>query len=175
LTAWELHKSGISVEVICDSSAGYWFGRGHITCAVVGADRIAQNGDFANKIGTYAVACLAHLHARPLYVAAPWSTVDLACESGAGIPIESRDSREITEAPDLDPPRAGATTAPPERRPRYVPEGVGVLNPAFDVTPARYVTRLFTERGVFAPAPAGASGAVGFQLREAALPGRPMR
>lgn len=179
LTAWELHKSGIAVEVICDSSAGYWFGRGQITCAVVGADRIAQNGDFANKIGTYGVACLAHLHARPFYVAAPWSTVDLACENGASIPIEFRDAREITEAPQLDPRRATDGAAPPERRPRYVPEGVGVLNPAFDVTPARYVTRLFTERGVFAPAPAPAgtgmddgmkSGALGFALREVAAP-----
>jgi len=174
LTAWELHRSGIPVEVICDSSAGYCFGRGQITLAVVGADRIAQNGDFANKIGTYGVACLAHLHARPFYVAAPWSTVDLACESGANIPIELRDAREITEAFELDAPPPGAG-APPGRRPRYVPEGVGVLNPAFDVTPAAYVTRLFTERGVFAPAPAPAGagvagGNLGFRLREVAAP-----
>jgi methylthioribose-1-phosphate isomerase len=139
LTAWELQKSGIDVTVICDNSAAYWFGRGAIDLTVVGADRVARNGDVANKIGTYGVACLSKLHGRPFYVAAPWSTFDLSCESGAGIPIEQRDAREITEFS-----RAGA-------RHRLVPEGVAVHNPAFDVTPAAYVSSLFTERGVIAP------------------------
>jgi methylthioribose-1-phosphate isomerase len=166
LTAWELHKSGIAVEVICDGASGYWFGRGEITLSVVGADRIAANGDVANKIGTYTVACLSLLHARPFYVAAPWSTVDLACPSGAQIPIEFRDAREITDVPFADLARAERASwekaqpasaltqeiqAEPAGRQRWVPEGVGVLNPAFDVTPAAYVTRLFTERGVFMP------------------------
>ncbi len=148
LTAWELHRSGIAVEVICDGSSGYWFGRGEITLSVVGADRIAANGDVANKIGTYTVACLSRVHERPFYVAAPWSTVDLACPSGQQIPIEFRAAHEITLVPFSD-GAAGAGTSAGGRR--WVPEGVGVLNPAFDVTPAAYVTRLFTERGVFTP------------------------
>lgn len=148
LTAWELDQSGIDVKVICDSSAAYWFGRGEITLTVVGADRIAENGDFANKIGTYALACLSRLHARPFYVAAPWSTVDMATPSGEQIPIEYRDEREITE---LGPMGAGSGESAAERRRRLVPAGVGVLNPAFDVTPAAYVTTLFTERGVLSP------------------------
>jgi methylthioribose-1-phosphate isomerase len=159
LTAWELQRSGVPVEVLCDGASGYWFGRGAITLSVVGADRIAANGDVANKIGTYTVACLSQLHGRPFYVAAPWSTVDLACESGAQIPIEFRDAREITDVPfadaapaGLEPAQSGGVAAAPARRRRWVPEGVGVLNPAFDVTPAAYVTRLITERGVFAPA-----------------------
>jgi len=166
LTAWELHKSGVAVEVICDGSSGYWFARGEITLSVVGADRIAANGDVANKIGTYTVACLSLLHARPFYVAAPWSTVDLACPSGAHIPIEFRDAREITDVPFADlaarepvlqeqaepgPVASNRVPAKPAGRQRWVPDGVGVLNPAFDVTPAAYVTRLFTERGVFMP------------------------
>jgi methylthioribose-1-phosphate isomerase len=170
LTAWELHQSGIDVRVICDNSAGYWFGRGEIALSVVGADRIAENGDFANKIGTYSVACLSHLHRRPFYVAAPWSTVDLACVDGSQIPIEFRDPREITELgfnqSGLGPERDAAPAAR-----RVVPEGVGVLNPAFDVTPAAYVTRLFTERGVFSPVvlTTGAGASVSrFQLRSAA-------
>lgn len=145
LTAWELHRSGIPVQVICDNASGYLFGRDEITLSVVGADRIAANGDFANKIGTYTVACLSQLHGRPLYVAAPWSTVDLACARGADIPIEFRPEREITDVPFTDGEAAAG------RRRRWVPEGVGVLNPAFDVTPAAYVTRFFTERGTFRP------------------------
>lgn len=162
LTAWELARSGIDVKVICDNSAAYWFGRGEITLTVVGADRIARNGDFANKIGTYGLACLSQVHERPFYVAAPWSTVDMACENGTKIPIEHRDPREITEfvranirpsdvGPSGDAPgglRLEAQAEPAEHRFRLVPAGVGVLNPAFDVTPAAYVTSLFTERGV---------------------------
>lgn len=148
LTAWELDQSGIDVKVICDSSAAYWFKRGEITLTVVGADRIAENGDFANKIGTYSLACLSRLHERPFYVAAPWSTVDVATESGEQIPIEYRDEREITELGALGSAEAERTVEP---RRRLVPVGVGVLNPAFDVTPAEYVTALLTERGVLSP------------------------
>jgi methylthioribose-1-phosphate isomerase len=174
LTAWELHRSGIPVRVICDGSAGYWFGRGEITLSVVGADRIAANGDVANKIGTYGVACLAHLHSRPFYVAAPWSTVDLSCPTGAQIPIEFRDEREIAELGFNQSGLVGSGSSPSRDREagetsrntlvegrgqgrscRVVPEGVGVLNPAFDVTPAVYVTRIFTERGVFSADAAG--------------------
>jgi methylthioribose-1-phosphate isomerase len=159
LTAWELERSGIDVKVICDSSAAYWFGRGEITLTVVGADRVASNGDFANKIGTYGLACLSRLHGRPFYVAAPWSTIDMACENGAAIPIEHRDPREITEfagtAVEAQVGPGGLDAEPPlprrEVRFRLVPNGVGVLNPAFDVTPAAYVTSLFTERGVVSP------------------------
>jgi methylthioribose-1-phosphate isomerase len=160
LTAWELQKSGIDVKVICDNSAGYWFGQGQITLTVVGADRIANNGDFANKIGTYSLACLSRMHERPFYVAAPWSTVDEACAGGDQIPIEHRDPREITEiavGQAFDRDAAGAPL--PVRR--LVPEGVGVLNPAFDVTPAAYVTSLFTERGVITPVSAAGIRALG--------------
>jgi methylthioribose-1-phosphate isomerase len=135
LTAWELARDGIPVEVIADSSAGSFFGKNLIDLAVVGADRIAQNGDVANKIGTYSVACLARLHERPLFVAAPWSTVDLACPTGSDIAIEERSSREITHFGEK----------------RIGPEGVEGLNPAFDVTPARLVTAIITERGVVEP------------------------
>ena len=150
LTAWELNRSGIDVKVICDNSAGYWFGRKEVTLTVVGADRVAANGDVANKIGTYSLACLSQLHGRPFYVAAPWSTVDEACENGEHIPIEHRDEREITEFAFGD-AGLGSGKAATERRRRLVPAGVGVLNPAFDVTPAAFVTSLFTERGVLSP------------------------
>lgn len=149
LTAWELVKSGIEVTVICDNSAAYWFGRGAIDLTVVGADRVARNGDVANKIGTYGVACLSRMHERPFYVAAPWSTFDLSCESGAFIPIEQRDAREISEFS-----RAG-------QRHRLVPEGALVQNPAFDVTPAANVTSLFTERGVISPVSEATIAALG--------------
>jgi len=176
LTAWELHASRIDVTVICDNMAAYWFGRGAIDLCVVGADRIARNGDVANKIGTYNVACLAKLHERPFYVAAPWSTFDLDCASGGQIPIEQRDGREITEIsrgttgtagfPLAASPSSTAGTRAAETRAagpdaahpdtaafrhRLVPEGVAVLNPAFDVTPGTLVTSLITERGVVAP------------------------
>jgi methylthioribose-1-phosphate isomerase len=136
LTAWELHRLGIEVTVITDSMAGHFFARGEITLAVVGADRIAANGDVANKIGTYGVACLARLHERPFYVAAPWSTVDLSCPSGEGIAIEERAASEVTHL-------AGK---------QLVPRGVTARHPAFDITPARLLTALFTERGVAEPA-----------------------
>ena len=135
LTAWELSQDGIPVDVVVDSAAAWHFSKGRIDLVVVGSDRIAANGDVANKIGTYGLACLADRHQRPFYVAAPWSTVDEDCPCGASIPIEERGAREVTHL--------GAT--------RLVPDGVGVLNPAFDVTPASLVSAIFTERGVIEP------------------------
>lgn len=144
LTAWELAKSGISVEVLVDGAAGYLFSRGEISLAIVGADRIARNGDVANKIGTYGVACLATMHEKPFYVAAPWSTVDLACPTGADIVIEERHASEVTHIGER----------------RVVPEGVSVRNPAFDVTPARLVSAIFTERGAVEPVSSAALAAL---------------
>ncbi|HEY2733490.1 MAG TPA: S-methyl-5-thioribose-1-phosphate isomerase [Polyangiales bacterium] len=136
LTAWELHQDGIPVEVITDSMAGHFFQRGEIGFCVVGSDRIAANGDVANKIGTYGVAVLAKEHGVPFTVAAPWSTIDLGCKSGADIPIEERSRDEVA--------RVGGVV--------MVADGIGVRHPAFDVTPARFVTEVFTERGTFRPA-----------------------
>jgi methylthioribose-1-phosphate isomerase len=135
LTAWELAKDDIPVEVITDNSAGYFFSRGEIDAVIVGADRIAANGDVANKIGTYAVACLARLHEVPFFVAAVSNTIDFGCASGQAIPIEERASREVTHIADQ----------------AMVPEGVGARHPGFDITPARLVTAIFTERGVVEP------------------------
>jgi methylthioribose-1-phosphate isomerase len=132
LTAWELMKDGIPTTVISDNMAGAMMKQGKIGAIVVGADRIAANGDVANKIGTYTVAVLAKENGIPFYVAAPISTVDLACPSGDEIPIEQRNSREVTHI-------AGK---------QMVPDGVSVENPAFDVTPAKYVTAIITERGI---------------------------
>ncbi|HET8935323.1 MAG TPA: S-methyl-5-thioribose-1-phosphate isomerase [Polyangiales bacterium] len=136
LTAWELHEDGIPVEVITDSMAGHFFQRGEIRFCVVGSDRIAANGDVANKIGTYTVAVLAQHHAVPFTVAAPWSTVDLACPSGAHIPIEERSREEVARIGDQ----------------LIVADGIPCRHPAFDVTPAALVTEVFTERGTFRPA-----------------------
>src|SRR5271165_306567 len=132
LTAWELMKDGIPTTLISDSMAGAMMQQHKIDAVVVGADRIAANGDVANKIGTYMVAVLAKEHGIPFYVAAPFSTVDLETADGSGIPIEQRASREVTHL-------AGKQIAP---------DGVSMENPAFDVTPARYVTAIITERGV---------------------------
>jgi methylthioribose-1-phosphate isomerase len=132
LTAWELMKDGIPTTVISDNMAGAMMKQGKIEAVVVGADRIAANGDVANKIGTYAVAILAKEHGIPFYVAAPLSTVDLACPDGSQIPIEQRNAREVTHI-------AGK---------QMVPDGVSVENPAFDVTPAKYVAAIITEKGV---------------------------
>jgi methylthioribose-1-phosphate isomerase len=136
LTAWELHEDGIPVEVITDSMAGHFFQRGEIQFCVVGSDRIAANGDVANKIGTYTVAVLAKYHNVPFTVAAPWSTVDLACPSGAHIPIEERSRDEVARVGDQI----------------LVADGIPCRHPAFDVTPAALVTEVFTERGAFRPA-----------------------
>lgn len=132
LTAWELMKDGIPVTLIADNMSGAMMRAGKIGAVVVGADRIAANGDTANKIGTYTVAILAKEHGIPFYVAAPFSTVDLNTPDGSRIPIEQRASTEVTHI-------AGK---------RIAPEGVKVENPAFDVTPARYITAIITERGV---------------------------
>src|SRR5256885_90731 len=135
LTAWELNKDGIATTVISDNMAGAMMQQGKIDAVVVGADRIAANGDVANKIGTYTVAVLAKEHAIPFYVAAPWSSVDLRTPTGKEIPIEQRSAREVTHV-------AGK---------QVTPDGVGIENPAFDVTPSRYVTAIITERGVATP------------------------
>jgi methylthioribose-1-phosphate isomerase len=135
LTAWELHRDGIPVEVITDSMAGHFFQRGEIQVVVVGSDRIAKNADVANKIGTYGVAVLAEAHGVPFTVAAPWSTVDLHTPEGSAIPIEERSREEVTTV--------GNAT--------LVGEGIGVRHPAFDVTPARLVDAIITERGVIRP------------------------
>jgi len=135
LTAWELQRDGIPVEVIADNMAGALMHRGQIQAAIVGADRITRRGDVANKIGTYTVAVLCRHHNIPFFVAAPWSTIDLAMESGAEIEIEMRNADEVHNH--------GGT--------RMTPAGVGVRNPAFDVTPAELITAIITERGVFAP------------------------
>jgi methylthioribose-1-phosphate isomerase len=132
LTAWELTKDGIPTTVISDNMAGAMMQKGKIDAVVVGADRIAANGDVANKIGTYTVAVLAKEHGIPFYVAAPWSTIDLATPDGEHIPIEQRSAREVTHL-------AGK---------QITPDGIQVENPAFDVTPNRYVTALITERGI---------------------------
>jgi len=132
LTAWELMADGIPTTVICDNMAASLMRAGRIQAVVVGADRIAANGDFANKIGTYNVAILAKEHGIPLYCAAPWSTIDLATETGDAIPIEERSAVEVTH-------HGGK---------QLTPHGVGICNPAFDVTPAKYVTAIITERGV---------------------------
>ena len=132
LTAWELMKDGIPTTVISDNMAGAMMNQGKINAIVVGADRIAANGDVANKIGTYSVAVLAREHGIPFYVAAPLSTVDFETPDGSGIPIEQRDGKEVTHI-------AGR---------QMVPDGVEVENPAFDVTPAKYVTAIVTEKGI---------------------------
>jgi methylthioribose-1-phosphate isomerase len=132
LTAWELMKDGIPTTVISDSMAGTIMSQGKIGAIVVGADRIAANGDVANKIGTYTVAVLAKEHGIPFYVAAPLSTIDLEASDGTKIPIEQRNPSEITHIGGK----------------QMVPEGVQIENPAFDVTPAKYVTAIVTERGL---------------------------
>jgi methylthioribose-1-phosphate isomerase len=135
LTAWELAKDGIPTTVISDNMAGAMMAQGKIGAVVVGADRIAANGDTANKIGTYTVAVLAKEHSIPFYVAAPFSSIDLSIPDGSKIPIEQRSAREVTHV--------GPT--------RIAPEGVKVENPAFDVTPHRYIAAIITERGVAKP------------------------
>jgi methylthioribose-1-phosphate isomerase len=135
LTAWELMQDGIPTTLIADNMAGHLMARGEVDAVVVGADRIAANGDVANKIGTYTVAVLARENGVPFYVAAPTSTIDLQTPDGSLIPIEERASEEITH-------HAGR---------RLAPEGVGVRNPAFDVTPHRFVTAIVCERGIARP------------------------
>jgi methylthioribose-1-phosphate isomerase len=135
LTAWELARRRIPVTVITDGAVAAFVARGRIDAAIVGADRIARNGDVANKIGTYSIALACHHHGIPFYVAAPWTTIDEALASGADIPIEARDPSEIAQIGGR----------------RFVPEGVAIENPAFDVTPAALVTAIVTDRGVHRP------------------------
>lgn len=135
LTVWELMQDGIEATLIAEGAAGHLMAKGEVNAVVVGADRIAANGDVANKIGTYGVAVLAKEHGLPFYVAAPVSTLDLHTPAGADIPIEERPAHEVTHL-------AGH---------RIAPEGVRVRNPAFDVTPHRYVTAIVCERGVARP------------------------
>jgi len=132
LTAWELLQDNIPVTLITDSMSGHLMKKGRVQAVVVGSDRIAANGDVANKIGTYMVAVLAKQHNIPFYVAAPLSTVDLNCPTGEEIPIEERDIREVTHVQDI----------------QLAPEGISVNNYAFDVTPNEFVTAIITEKGV---------------------------
>ena len=135
LTAWELSQDGIDVTVIVDSAAGYLMSKGLVDCVIVGADRIAANGDVANKIGTYTPACLAHMHNIPFYVAAPSSTFDLSIPDMSAIPVEERSPEEVTSFFGT----------------RTVPEGVRALNPSFDLTPHGLISAIITEKGVIEP------------------------
>lgn len=135
LTAWELQQAGIPLTLITDSMAGYFMRRGEIDCVIVGADRVVANGDIANKIGTYSLAVLAQAHGIPFYVAAPSSTIDLALPDGDAIPIEQRDSAEVTVLNGQ----------------RIAPEGVQAAHPAFDVTPQQLIAAIITEQGVIGP------------------------
>ena len=135
LTAYELAVDNIPVTLITDSMAGMVMGQGKINAVIVGADRIAANGDTANKIGTYSLAVLAREHGIPFYVAAPFSTIDPSTPTGHSIPIEERSQEEVTHSGNR----------------RVAPDGISVYNPAFDVTPARYITAIITEKGVYSP------------------------
>jgi methylthioribose-1-phosphate isomerase len=132
ITAWELKKAGIPFTLITDSMAGYFMSKGEVDCVIVGADRIAANGDTANKIGTYTLAVLAKEHGIPFYVAAPTTTIDLTLASGAEIPIEERSPEEVTHIHGI----------------AIAPEGIQVQNPAFDITPHKYITAIITENGI---------------------------
>jgi methylthioribose-1-phosphate isomerase len=135
LTAWELQQSGVPLTLITDTMAGHFMHQGSIKAVFVGADRIAANGDVANKIGTYSLAVLAHVHDIPFYVVAPCSTIDLALSSGEHIPIEQRRPEEVTAIGGV----------------QVAPDGVHVANPAFDVTPQHYITAIITEQGIAYP------------------------
>src|SRR5437867_322768 len=135
LTAWELQQDGIDVTLITDNMAGHFFQQRKFDAVIVGADRIAANGDTANKIGTYTLAVLANVHGVPFYIAAPFSTIDVATKNGAAIPIEERSATEVTEIDGT----------------RIAPDGVAVRHPAFDVTPAKLITAIITDRGVLRP------------------------
>jgi methylthioribose-1-phosphate isomerase len=132
LTAWELMKDNIPTTVLCDNMSAHLMKQGRVQAVIVGADRIAANGDTANKIGTYGVSILAKEHGIPFYVAAPWSTIDVNTAHGDLIPIEQRNPREVTHSNGV----------------QMTPSGVGIENPAFDVTPAKYITAIITERGI---------------------------
>src|SRR5207253_428427 len=135
LTAWELSKDNIPVTIITDNMAGHVMKQGKVDCVVVGADRVAANGDTANKIGTYMVAVLAKQHKIPFYVAAPISTIDLSIASGDDIPIEERSAKEVTHVRDQ----------------QLAPDGAKVQNFAFDITPAEFIAAIITDRGIARP------------------------
>jgi len=139
LTSWEFLQEGVPHKIIADNAGGFFMQRGEVDLCIVGADRIAANGDVANKIGTYQKAVLAREHDVPFYVAAPSSTIDLTCPSGAGIPIEERDEAEVHWVSEG------------RRRVRISPRLARAANPAFDVTPARFITGIITERGIVKP------------------------
>jgi len=154
LTAWELKQLGIPMMLIADNAAGYFMQTGKVNLVMVGADRIAANGDVANKVGTYKLAVVAKENNVPFYVVAPTTTIDLSIATGADIPIEERDPREVTHIGNE----------------RIAPEGVAVANPAFDVTPHRYVTAIVTENGVVRPPyEEGLKAVVRVQTTEASL------
>jgi len=132
ITTWELKRANIPVTLITDSMAGYFISRGEVSCVIVGADRIASNGDTANKIGTYSLAVLAMENGIPFYVAAPTTTIDLSLASGDEIPIEQRSPEEVTHIQGVS----------------IAPEGIDAANPAFDVTPHHYITAIITEKGI---------------------------
>jgi methylthioribose-1-phosphate isomerase len=155
LTAWELVKDNIPTTLICDNMAGYFMSKGRISAVIVGADRIAANGDAANKIGTYSLSILAKEHGIPFYVAAPFNTIDLATASGDLIPIEQRSAREVTHVGGI----------------QVTPNGVAIQNPAFDVTPARYITAIVTERGILrSPYPESIRAMAGSPLQPEPVP-----
>ena len=155
LTAWELVKDNIPTTLICDNMAGYFMSKGRISAVIVGADRIAANGDAANKIGTYSLSILAKEHGIPFYVAAPFNTIDLATFSGDLIPIEQRSAREVTHVGGI----------------QVTPNGVAIQNPAFDVTPARYITAIVTERGILrSPYPESIRAMAGSPLQPEPVP-----
>jgi translation initiation factor eIF-2B subunit alpha/methylthioribose-1-phosphate isomerase len=135
LTAFELHEEGIPHAVIADNAAGYFMARGDVDLVITGTDRVAANGDVANKIGTYEKAVVAHENGIPVYIAAPISTIDFTCPTGNYIPIEERDQNEVLDINGL----------------RVASKGSQALNPAFDVTPAKYITGIITEQGIFKP------------------------
>ena len=155
LTAWELVKDNIPTTLICDNMAGYFMSKGRISAVIVGAARIAANGDAANKIGTYSLSILAKEHGIPFYVAAPFNTIDLATVSGDLIPIEQRSAREVTHVGGI----------------QVTPNGVAIQNPAFDVTPARYITAIVTERGILrSPYPESIRAMAGSPLQPEPVP-----
>lgn len=135
LTAYELKEDGIPVTLICDNMAGYFMYKGEINCCITGADRIALNGDTANKIGTYSIAVLAHENRIPFYIAAPVSTIDFGIKNGEEIPIEERNTNEVTHIMGQ----------------KIAPDGINVRNPAFDITPGRYITAIITDKGILYP------------------------
>ena len=144
LTSWEFLQEGVPHKIIADNAGGYFMRNGEVDLCITGADRIAANGDVANKIGTYEKAVLAHEHGVPFYVAAPTSTIDLNCKTGDDIPIEERDEDEIHFV-------HGRNKVGGLQRVRLSPKHAKAANPAFDVTPAKYITGIITEKGIVKP------------------------